>query len=400
MRAPSLKKYFTGFENVIRTLLIASLFLFFATYYVFEDMAKLNYLMYGPAAAMGVLCITYYIKKREIPEVRPLIPVYVFVLIAYFTSLIANPLAALTYRTLIVLAAFASVIYLSCRIIGNTKTVFRVLFITSLFLPVAFTCYYFQSIIKLDFSTRLGAFFGNQNGIAAKLSVSAILLTSVAVYKRQYWVLLFVLFDFVLIISTGSKMGLMYLAGISVFGICAFFRKRIWLGILVSIFAILIMAVTILVFPPFVTIKERLFEHIGYLLGQGNVSASSYQRGLYRDNAFYLSFKNLFIGYGVDGFDVVSGIGTYSHNNISELICDFGLFGLLSFYGIFVYIALTFKNVRKTIDATIAFYVLLGITVLTSTATIFYYDKIVFFLFAICIFINTQKNVEYTRITI
>ncbi len=400
MKKLNVKQWFSGFDSIIRTLLISSLFLFFVTYFLFEEKAKLNYSMYVPAAMMGILCLVYYIKKRVLPNFRPLICIYVFVGIAYLTSLIANPLSAIKYPTLLILAGFGTVVYLSCCIIGDTKAVLHTVLLASLVFVAAFIAVYWKSLIKLNFSVRLGDFFGNQNGIAFKLSVSGALLTSVAIYNRKYWLLVLLPFVFVCVASTGSKKGLIYLAAIAVFAICSFFRKRVWIGILISGGAVLAMILAIAFFPPLETIKDRFSAHIAYLLGQSAASASSFQRGLYRDNAFYLAFKNLFVGYGFDGFDAASGVGTYSHNNISELMCNFGLFGLLSFYGIFVYIASGFINVGRKLDATIGFYFLLGIVLLTSTAQIFYYSKMVFFLFAICIFINQKKNIEYTRLSI
>ncbi len=400
MRAPSLKKYFTGFENVIRSLLTIMLFLFFATFLLFEEKEKLNYLMYVPAACIVILCFIYYIKKKTIPNIKPLICVYVFVGIAYLTAFVANPLAALTYKTLLVLAVFATAVYLSCCIIGNAQTALYALLLASAIFVIAFISVYAKDIIRFNLSHRLGSYFGNENSVAMKLSICAALLASVAVYKRKCWLLPFSLLVFALILTTGSKKGLIYLAVISIFTICSLFRKKVWAGFLISGLATISMVLIITVIPQFATIKERLFEYLAYLLGQKDASASSFQRGLYRDNAFYLAFKKLFLGYGIDGFNVASGIGTYSHNNISELICNFGLFGLLSFYGIFVYIALTFGSVQKKIDSTIGFYVLLGIILLTSTSQIFYYGKLTFCLFALCIFTNNQRNVAYTKIKI
>ncbi len=394
------KQRFTGFDNVIRSFLTITLFLFFATFFLFEEKEKLNYLMYIPAACMVILCLVYYIKKRTIPNVKPLICIYVFIAIAYLASFIANPLAAITYKTLLVLGVFSTATYLSCYIIGNAKTALYVLMLASTVFALAFVAIYFKDIIKLNLSNRLGSVFGNVNSVAMKLSVCAAILSSIAVFNRKYWLFPFVFLVFVLILTTGSKKGLIYLAVISVFAICSLFRKRIWTGIIISGFAFLLMVVAISVIPQFATIKERLLEYLAYLFGQGNVSASSFQRGLYRDNAFYLAFKNLFIGYGVDGFDIASGIGTYSHNNISELICDFGIFGLLSFYSVFVYIALTFGNVWKKMDATIAFYVLLGMILLTSTSMIFYYGKLTYCLFALCIYTNVQRNIPVTKLKI
>ncbi len=400
MKKLSLKKYFAGFDNVIRSLLTIALFLFFTTFLLFEEREKLNYLMYAPAAAMAVLCIVYYAKKKTLPNVKPMICVYLFIVIAYLTALIANPLAALTYKTLLVLGVFATAVYLSCCIMGNAKTVLYTLLLASIIFVLAFIGVYFKDLIKLNLSNRLGGYFGNENSVAFKLSVCAALLASIAVYDRKYWLFPFVLLVFALVLTTGSKKGLIYLAVISVFAILSLCRKRIWMGILFSGLSILVMVLFIAFIPQFATIKDRLLDHIAYLLGQGKVSASSFQRSLYRDNAFYLAFKNLFIGYGVDGFDTASGIGTYSHNNISELICDFGLFGLLSFYGIFVYIALTFGNGKKKIDSTIAFYLLLGIILLTSTSQVFYYGKMTFCLFALCLFANNQKNQQMYKIRI
>lgn len=399
MKTFDLKKYFNGFDNVIRSLLVISLFLFFLTFFLFQEITLLNYSMYVPAAMIFLLSAIYYAKKRKFPDLRPMICVYAFVAIAYVTSFIANPRAALAYTTLIVLAFFSTSVYLSCRIIGDVKVVLWALLVASLSLAIGFIAVYFKDIVKLNFSQRLGSFFGNENSVAIKLSVSAALLVSVGVYEKKYWLPPIAVIIFALVAFTGSKKGLIYIGIITIFGILSFFRKRMKVGLVVCASAIVAMLLLLFLVPAFQTIKSRLMDYVNYLFGN-NADTSSFSRSLYKNTAFYLSFKNLLIGYGVDGFNVASGIGTYSHDNISELICDFGLFGLVSFYAIFVYIGFKFKNVIRKPDASIVFYLLLLCYLVTSTTVVFYYDKLPFVLFSVCIFINETRNVTNTKIKI
>ncbi len=399
MKTFSLKKCFAGFDNAIRSLLVISLFLFFLTFFLFQEVARWNYTMYAPAGMTFLLGLTYYIKKRKIPDLRPMMCVYVFVGIAYLTSLVANPKAALSYSTLFILAFFSTSVYLSCRIIGDVKVVLWVSFIASLSLVFGFIAVYFKDIVKLNFSGRLGGFFGNENTVAMRLSVSAALMVSIGIYDKKYWLLPFALIPFVLIALTGSKKGLIYIGIITVFAVLSFFRKRIKLGLVFCGAAILGMTLLLFLVPAFETIKSRLVDYVSFLFGN-SADTSSFSRSLYKRTAFYLSFKNLFIGYGIDGFNVASGIGTYSHDNISELLCNFGLFGLFSFYAIFACIGLKFKNVIRKPDASIVFYLLLLCYLFTSTTAIYYYDKLPFVLFAVCIFINETKNIRDSKIKI
>ena len=395
MKKLNLKRYFEGFDNIIRSLLIISLFLFFLTFFLFEEMAKWNYTTYVPAAALVALCLIYYIKKKIVPNVKPLIPIYVFVGIAYFVSLIVNPIAALAYKTLLVLAFFATTIYLSCFIIKDTKAILWAMLLGGLIFCAAYFGVYWKEILKLNFSKRLGSFFGNENSIGMKLCVSAALLGSICIYSKKYWALVFDLPVFVLIFSTGSRTAVLQAGIIVVYFIFAAFRKKMKLAVIISLAAIVLFVLAIYLLPPFEALKKRFVDSIDQVLGISASDASTFTRQFFRDDAFYLSFKKLLTGYGVDGFCNASGTGTYSHNNISELLCDFGIFGLISHYAIYICIAFKLLRNAKKPRMDWVYFVLLLCDLLTAITAITYYDKMLFVLFALCIFVNeTNKDPE------
>lgn len=400
MKRINLKQYFSTFEARMKSFLVITMFLFFTMYFVFGDMSKLNYLMYPPAGLIAILCFIYYFKKKQIPNFRPLICIYVFVGIAYLVSLIANPIAALTYKTLFVLAIFSTAIYLGCSIINNKKVIMLSLSIAGLIFSLAFAIVYFKDIIRLDFSERLGGVFGNVNDVGLRfVIIAALLSTFIIYYTKQYWLLILILPILFFALLTGSRKVLIASVAVIIFAIFLLFRKKIKIAIIISCSAVVVFSLLIFFVPAFDIIKERFISWIQYKKGEGS-DGSAFLRYLYKNTAYYLSFKNLFLGYGVDGFDVASGYGTYSHDNISELICNFGLFGLISFYGMFVY---TFKNIKfKKFfeDGSIIYFALVFLYCILSTGNIFYYDKSAYLLTSICLFINQTNAIEKAKKTI
>ncbi len=375
------------------------MFLFFTMYFVFGEMSKLNYLMYPPAGLIAILCFIYYFKKKQIPNFRPLICIYVFVGIAYLVSLIANPIAALTYKTLLVLAIFSTAIYLGCSIINNKKVIMLSLSIAGLIFSLAFAIVYFNDIIHLDFSKRLGGLFGNVNDVGLRfVIIAALLSTFIIYYTKQYWLLILILPILFFALLTGSRKVLIASLAMIIFAIFLLFRKKIKIAIIISCSAVVVFSLLIFFVPAFSIIKDRFISWIQYKEGEGG-DGSAFLRDLFKNTAYYLSFKNLFLGYGVGGFDVASGYGTYSHDNISELICNFGLFGLISFYGLFVYAFKNIKFKKYFEDGSIIYFAMLLLYMLMSTGFIFYYSKTLFFVIAICLYINEENNIPRVEAT-
>ena len=399
MKKFNLKQYFSTFGARIRSLLIISLFLFFTTFFLFCEMSKLNYLMYPPALAIGLLCLIYFIKKKQMPNFRPLICVYTFVALAYLITFIVNPMQALTYKTLFVLAAFATAIYLSCSIINNQKIILYSILIAGIIFCIAYLVIYFKQIIKLNFSDRLGGFFGNENDVALRFSFIAAVLATVVITNKKYWLLIFVLPIYLFILSTGSKKGFGCVLLISIYAIFLIFKKKPFVALIISVSFITIALIMLFTIPALATMKERTLSFISNEKGE-SADGSTYTRDLFKNNAYYISFKNLFFGYGINGFAKVTGFGTYSHDNISEVLIDFSIFGLILFYGIVLncFKGIRFKKYIK--DGSIVYFLMIAIYIVLSTSFIYYESKTFYVLISICLYLSYKNKLPLKHASI
>lgn len=393
MKRINLKQYFSTFDARMKSFLVIAMFLFFTTYFVFGEMDKLNYLMYPPAGAIVILCFIYYFKKKQIPNFRPLICIYVFVGLAYLVTFINNPLTAITYKTLIVLALFSTSIYLGCSIIDNKKVIMLSLTIAGLIFCLAFAIVYFKDVVHLNFSTRLGSYFGNENDVALKLGFTAAVIAISIIYSKKYWFLPLAIPPIIFTLLTGSRSGLFVVFIVAVISIFLIFRHNVKIALAISVLSAVVFLLLILFVPAFNTIKTRLLAFFEYKNGD-IIETSSFLRDLYKKSALYLSFKNLLLGYGADGFDVVSEFGTYSHNNLAEVLCDFGIFGFIAFYGTIIYILKNIKLKKCVNDGTIIYYVMLLIYIPLSFGVVYYYNKTLFILFAITLYINEHNKID------
>lgn len=66
----------------------------------------------------------------------------------------------------------------------------------------------------------------------------------------------------------------------------------------------------------------------------GNGAESDYVRFAMRAEAFRLFLKNPILGNGCESFRELSGFGTYSHNNYTEILCSYGIVGAAIYYSL------------------------------------------------------------------
>lgn len=240
----------------------------------------------------------------------------------------------------------------------------------SLLIFLAFFVYtYRDNIIHLNFDERFGYDYGNVNSICFMLAMGVIFLLYVSLTKRRYWYLLIfpALIMFFCALITGSRWGFVSL----LFGILAltyqlFGRKHNALYFL-SIFIIIGIAYGVIQLPMFASYKHH-FEDLFSFLGNSSKRGSSAVRTAMFIDGVKLWSKNLFLGYGCEGFKANTSYGMYSHSSSIELLTNFGLFGSFFFYFPFFKILFTGQKnkyeyfyLTKTIGFTFIFYSLFAV---------------------------------------
>ena len=124
----------------------------------------------------------------------------------------------------------------------------------------------------------------------------------------------------------------------------------------------------------------------------GNATKSdtaTISRELYLDYGILLGARNAIIGFGVNGFEFASGVGTYAHNNFAEVLCDFGIIGIILFYfPLLVFIIASFKHkeIDKSFVFTFAIYYLVA-----SFSNVIYYKKMYYIILALLFFLSFEE---------
>ena len=120
---------------------------------------------------------------------------------------------------------------------------------------------------------------------------------------------------------------------------------------------------------------------------------STIQRSIMQQYGFYFGVKNMLFGLGAHGFATFSGVGTYSHSNLSEVFCDFGIVGLACFYSVWY---ICFLNSSKVKDNYKLFAIsFLVVEIVHSFFAVLFSSKISAFELALCIFLCCPENPSY-----
>lgn len=154
----------------------------------------------------------------------------------------------------------------------------------------------------------------------------------------------------------------------------------------------LVLFIVLFINLPFMdTMRSRIIRSINTILGIGiRVDTSTIERTIWADYGVYLGSKHLFFGLGSKGFSVFSGTGTYSHNNYSEVFCDFGLFGFVLFYIPLCYCAFKSFTTKHECISLVVPYILYYIV--AGFFNVFYYNKIYYLILALMFYLLFCPN--------
>ncbi|NLV28919.1 MAG: hypothetical protein GXY57_01985, partial [Erysipelotrichaceae bacterium] len=86
------------------------------------------------------------------------------------------------------------------------------------------------------------------------------------------------------------------------------------------------------------------------------------------------------------GFGIFSGIGTYSHNNFGEVLCNFGIIGFILYYANF-FLPLT-MSIRKKDEEMYIIAILVIVYLLRSFFGVTYYAKEAYLVIALLFFLT------------
>ena len=250
-------------------------------------------------------------------------------------------------------------------------------------------------MIKLQFtSSRLGSIFDNVNTVGFYFAIAFTISLFLGLIRNKRIEVLYLIPSALFMfcgLFTGSRAFLIVL----MFGIISVlyvrFRKYkiIFLAVVFSLFILVYFLIQL---PSFAFIKDQFDRTLFTLFGVGNskVDTSTMERVIWPRYGFYLGLKNLFIGYGVRGFELVTQIGTYSHNNYSEIICNFGIIGFFSYYFPFILlIVLSLKSKDQNIKIV---FPLAIIYLVRNMFGVTYYSKDTWLVLALCFYFTCDTG--------
>lgn len=146
-------------------------------------------------------------------------------------------------------------------------------------------------------------------------------------------------FGFILIVGfSGSRQGLVW-----IFLACAFigayyFRKKLIAGVLLSIPAAIVGLVGFMIAFRDTTIVDRILRLFDARRQALDPERSVEGRLMMIERGIELWQTSPFWGIGNEGFRVMSGFMTYSHNNYIEILTNYGIIGIALYYSLLVFV--------------------------------------------------------------
>lgn len=249
----------------------------------------------------------------------------------------------------------------------------------------------YEAILSLS-PDRLGGTFGNLNSIGLIFSLASFVTLFLLIHFKKNIILLIVFFliDLFFAILTGSRGALvvLFLSNLLLIYFSLAKKYKLIFG-LVFIFAI-VFAVIVLQFPIFSSLKDRLVSAVVSLLSGGTIGdASSNQRFAMFEEGLYLFCKSPIFGNGFGSFSALSNQGVYSHSNISEMLCNFGIIGSIIWIAPLIYAIAVEKNGdNRPMLLSLAF----GVVLFGSCFNVLYSNRILLIFLAIVLGMFSCSN--------
>lgn len=332
---------FLGQNNVERALVIASLLLFGVICFfipAFSALPVFNLVNIVLTIALCGLIFAWRFFYRGIVFDWFFVALVVFnIAVLISNSLNADAVFTKTYLTL---SLFAFALY-QMFVDKSLREAVRTLMGFGLLLFAFYFVLYYRSLL-FDLSVdRIGDHFDNFNTVGYYF-LYAFVISMSFVRRKNLFSLLYLIPAFLhlfLLYRTGSRSALLLAALCCFIFVFYFFRGlKLYVPIFVNLgfigLALLGSVIAEKVFS--IEIFSRLQEFLDSLIGTSvDYSASN------RVDLFFESF-NLFLrkplfGWGTNVFSIYSSERLFAHNNVTGLLCEFGLAGFLPFEAIAVY---------------------------------------------------------------
>lgn len=355
------------FNKIIGICLLIVFALYIFSIPSFSGRSKLNLVSYGFMIFAALFVVLKYAFYEKFVFNRRLLILLIFALEAFIgTALFSHDFRH--WLTILLMFLTLIVFYYGFCTIKNKRLIYKIIAFSFLAFGLYFAIHYRGSILKLDLENPMGEYFDNVNTVGTYFSLgSAIFLYLAITFKRKTeWLYLIPAFLMLFLgMFTGSRHFIITTGVTFIVAILVGFKKKKWIAALIIVAAIALFFAVIQL-PPLAAFKERIDRGITTLFGIGNAKydPSVVQRTIWPQYGINLGSRVLLFGYGAEGFSIYSGIGTYSHNTYSEIICNFGILGALIFFFSFIYsLILAIRSKDRSINfviVVVTFYLIKG----------------------------------------
>lgn len=387
------------FGKIIAILIAIVFSIYIFSFCSFGGRPKLFIVTY-PILALLIILVSlysfaYYEKIREKMSWN-LLPPLIFILLVFITTLIGTR----DYAYLKTISLLTATTYLSFLCFVCFKRLKLILYLISapiFIFSIYYIIHYLPNLLHYS-GQRLGSFFGNENDVGLNLFFGFAFSMVLGIPYKQYWMIPVSIIILFASITTGSKKVILLSFFFLLFLIFVLLRKK-KLFLLIGLVSVVVISIIVLSLPVFADIRKRLISGIP-LFGNLSADASSVNRFLFFKTSFYLGTKSFLFGYGGGGFAKFSGVGVYSHNNLGEILCDFGIFGILSFY--ILYPVIAFFTNKKNINHVLVIFTFLGSFIFCSFTAIYFDTKIYYVLLALSLYLisSNQKKIIVNQLNI
>ena len=377
------KKKFVSYLLVLISILFSS----FSTM-ALSGRYPLNYINMAIYFVSTVTIIYYVVRYGSVK-----LDLYFALVVMFDISIIIS--SALTgFRnfsyTIFLVTIFSFIIYqFIANIDQNLKElVFSIIMVGGYLFVFYFTFVYRNQIFSLDFSSRIGNFFDNENEVAKYFVFLIVFTLHRAIrYKKNFVLYPLIMYLFVLLIMTGSRSNLLSAILMCLFVMYFRFSKKHKVYFIISAAGLIVLFFLILQIPALLEFKERIYSMFNTLLGTSeNISEfdfSIHNRMVAMVEGIELFLARPLYGYGFGGTRIYSFIIMEPHNNFVFLLGNFGIFSFLLFQTFLLFpIIKIIESHRKTeqpfnlLLAAIILYVFIFQLFLVN-----YYTKIEYFAF-------------------
>ncbi len=260
--------------------------------------------------------------------------------------------------TYIYLTLFSLLVYTFC---SSNKGIIRLFLYSAYFgiicFLIVFIFKYHTELFSANFS-RLGGAFGDANDIAIYNCLGAAISIYFLFLNRNFWVkfvsLLLAIAFLYCGFASGSKIIIILLFAIICFLVFYLNGLNKWLLSVFEILIVIAFGIVLLNLPFASELKYRFINMISSLTGKQISGAASYDMSTSMRLSMFANGIEMFLrrplfGYGANGFSTYSGfqIG-WSHNHISEVLCNTGIIGTTLYHIPFF---LCFYNFSKKGDS-------------------------------------------------